>query len=324
MDLLDTSDTTSLSYWLNWRFFLCTICVFIPMLGATYIIWKYECLYPPKPDREEAEEDNLWFRYANDSWMPCVEEIHPICLMTFRIFSFCLILTALVVDVVVRGGSLFHYYTQWTLALVTIYFGHRKIFSGNDASNDVVDAERGSYVSLIQHEAASGVNIGKYSCYQDKYPLSRTASKCGQVLQIMFQMTAGAVVLTDCLYWCVIFPFLTIKDYDFNFFTVMEHSLNAILLFGETTLNGLRFPWFRISYFILLTGVYVIFEWIVHASVSLWWPYPFLDLSFPSAPLWYLAVALMHLPCYALVALIIKTKYYVLYRWFPQPDRSLR
>ena len=66
---------------------------------------------------------------------------------------------------------------------------HRKIFSGNDASNDVVDAERGSYVSLIQHEAASGVNIGKYSCYQDKYPLSRTASKCGQVLQIMFQVS---------------------------------------------------------------------------------------------------------------------------------------
>lgn len=104
----------------------------------------------------------------------------------------------------------------------------------------------------------------------------------------------------------------------------MEHSLNAILLIGETTLNGLRFPWFRISYFILLTGVYVIFEWIVHASVSMWWPYPFLDLSIPSAPVWYLAVALMHLPCYALFALIIKAKYYVLYRWFPQMDQSLR
>lgn len=81
------------------------------MLGATFIIWKYEYSYPPKPD-EEAQEDDLWFRYAKDSWMPCVKEIHPICLMMFRIFSFCLILTALIVDVVVRGGSLFHYYTQ--------------------------------------------------------------------------------------------------------------------------------------------------------------------------------------------------------------------
>lgn len=112
MDLLESSDTTSLSYWLNWRFFLCTIWVFFPMLGATFIIWKYEYSYPPKPDEEGTQEDDLWFRYAKDSWMPCVEEIHPICLMMFRIFSFCLILTALIVDVVVRGGSLFHYYTQ--------------------------------------------------------------------------------------------------------------------------------------------------------------------------------------------------------------------
>lgn len=306
------------------------------MLGATFMIWKYEYSYSSKPEGEGTQEDDLWFRYAKDSWMPCVKEIHPICLMLFRIFSFFLILTALIVDVVVRGGSLFHYYTQWTLALVTIYFGfgsvlsiygclqHQKIFRGSDACIEVVDAEQGSLVSLIQHEAASGVDTGKYPYYQEKYHLFQTASRCGHVFQIMFQMTAGAVILTDCLYWCIIFPFLTIKDYDFNFFTVMEHSLNAILLIGETTLNGLRFPWFRISYFILLTGFYVIFEWIVHASVFMWWPYPFLDLSIPSAPVWYLAVALMHLPCYALFALIIKAKYYLLNRWFPQVDRSSR
>ncbi|XP_074344464.1 uncharacterized protein LOC141683628 isoform X3 [Apium graveolens] len=346
MDLLESSDTTSLSYWLNWRFFLCTIWVFIPMLGATFIIWKYEYSYPPKPDEEGTQEDDLWFRHANNSWMPCVKQIHPICLMMFRIFSFFLILTALVVDVVVRGGSLFHYYTQWTLALVAIYFGfgsllsiygclqHWKIYSGSNACNEVVDAEQGSHVSLIQHEAVTGVDMGKYPYYQEKYYHFRTASSLVYQVSIFLlstatcnlqvYMTAGAVILTDCLYWCVIFPFLTIKDYDFNFFTVMEHSLNAILLISETTLNGLQFPWFRISYFILLTGVYVIFEWIVHASVSMWWPYPFLDLSIPSAPVWYLAVALMHLPCYALFALIIKAKYYMLHRWFPQVDRSLR
>lgn len=82
--------------------------------------------------------------------------------------------------------------------------------------------------------------------------------------------------------------------------------MNAILILGDTALNGMvifdspfllffpsfqylfslvskkyhrvctnvsmqRFPWFRISYFVLLTGVYVIFEWIVHASVSMWY-----------------------------------------------------
>lgn len=29
-------------------------------------------------------------------------------------------------------------------------------------------------------------------------------------------MAAGAVMLTDSVYWFVIFPFLTLKNYDFN------------------------------------------------------------------------------------------------------------
>jgi hypothetical protein len=82
------------------------------------------------------------------------------------------------------------------------------------------------------------------------------------------------------------------------------------------------FPWFRMGYFCLWTVTYVIFQWIVHACINLWynkplflvltqllrrrkthyytllsntsflswkqrWPYPFLDLSSSFAPLWY-------------------------------------
>ena len=31
------------------------------------------------------------------------------------------------------------------------------------------------------------------------------------------QTNAGAVMLTDCIYWFIIFPFLTIKDYNMSF-----------------------------------------------------------------------------------------------------------
>ncbi|PNX62801.1 hypothetical protein L195_g053172, partial [Trifolium pratense] len=72
----------------------------------------------------------------------------------------------------------------------------------------------------------------------------------------------------------------------FNFqFTVGMHSVNAVLLLGETSLNCMSFPVFRFAYFILWTVTFVIFQWIIHAAVSLWWPYPFLDLSSPYAPL---------------------------------------
>ncbi|XXG65644.1 hypothetical protein AAC387_Pa05g3289 [Persea americana] len=85
-----------------------------------------------------------------------------------------------------------------------------------------------------------------------------------------------------------------------------------------------RFPWFRIYYFVLWTAMFVIFQWIIHAFVSLRWPYPFLDLSSPYAPVWYLSVALLHIPCFAIFALVTKLKCYLLSRWFPQSYQCLK
>lgn len=66
---------------------------------------------------------------------------------------------------------------------------------GSDACNEVVDAGQGSHVSLIQHEAVSGVIMGKYPYYQEKYYLFRTASRCGHVFHIMFQVSPHLALL---------------------------------------------------------------------------------------------------------------------------------
>ncbi|KAJ6339780.1 hypothetical protein OIU77_007677 [Salix suchowensis] len=110
---------------------------------------------------------------------------------------------------------------------------------------------------------------------------------CGKwafIFQILFQMNAGAVMLTDCVFWFILVPFLAIKDYHLSSLIIGMHSLNVVFLLGDTALNCLRFPWFRMAYFFTWTIVYVLFQWIVHATFRLWWPYPFLDLSSPYAP----------------------------------------
>uniref|UniRef100_A0A7N2QZS6 Uncharacterized protein n=1 Tax=Quercus lobata TaxID=97700 RepID=A0A7N2QZS6_QUELO len=140
-------------------------------------------------------------------------------------------------------------------------------------------------------------------------------------------MNAGAVMLTDSVYWCIIFPFLTTQDYNLNIITVNMHTLNAVLLLGDTALNCLvisRVPLYRISFFVIWTGVYVIVQWIIHACVSIWWPYPFLDLSSPYAPLWYLLIASMHIPCYGVFSLIVELKHYLLSKRFPESYQCQR
>ncbi|KAI3931313.1 hypothetical protein MKX01_040230 [Papaver californicum] len=304
--------TDTLAYWLNWRFLLCAIIVLTPMVFAAYIIWR-----------------------------PCLKQIHPACLLAFRVFAFGTLLTFLVWNIVIGGAGIFFYYTQWTFASVIIYFGLGSLLSiygcyqyCTRAVGDhvMLDEDRGSYVAPMPEENGNEGNISK-SWVPEQHYVCKTAGTWGYIFQTMFQMNAGAVILTDFVYWLVLYPLLShLPQYHYKptlfrlsisssicflFCAFHMHSLNAVFLLVDTILNCLQFPWFRITYFLLWTGIFVIFQWIMHACVSIWWPYPFLDLSSSYAPLWYLGVAVIHLPCYFFFALITKLKHSLLSKWFP-------
>ncbi|XP_059443259.1 uncharacterized protein LOC132175354 isoform X3 [Corylus avellana] len=324
-----TSDTTTPSYWLNWRVLLCSIWVLISMAFGLFLIWKYEGFRKPKTGETQQEEAGAL--YDDETWRPCLKGIHPAWLLAFRVFAFIVLLVLLVVTTLTDGGGgLFYFYTQWTFTLITIYFGLGSLLSmygcyqyhkkaGGDRVDIELDTEQGTCGATPHGENSKMSVPSKTSGPHEQHDhLRKPAGIWGYVFQIIFQMNAGAVMLTDCVFWFIIVPFLTMKDYNLNFLIINMHSINAVFLLGDTALNCLRFPWFRIGYFSLWTVVYVVFQWIVHACVKLWWPYPFLDLSSPYAPLWYLSVAIMHIPCYGLFALIMKLKHFVLSTKYPE------
>ncbi|KAL3629198.1 hypothetical protein CASFOL_026420 [Castilleja foliolosa] len=310
MQLLTSDDPTTISYWLNWSFFLCVLWVLTPMVVGSYLIWKYE--HSDNLDSGETAHFNV-------SWKPCLNQIHPIFLLVFRIIALCLLLTAVSFDIDIHGLELFYYYTQWTFTLVIIYFGlgsllsmHGCFYHLKSKGSSSEDMEQGLYVPLAHGSNGDGVKLLDKLDQTGKSRALLNRSSWDNLFQVLFQMTAGAVTITDLLYWSVIFPFIALKDYEMNFLTVVTHSLNGILILGDTALNSLQFPWFRISYFVMFTGVYVIFQWIVHAAVHIWWPYPFLDLSVSLAPVCNAPPEL----CYFCIGR--KSKTYVVFKMVPQ------
>lgn len=226
---------------------------------------------------------------------------------------------------------LYGLFGRWTFTLLTIYFlcgslisiygvflCNRKRTEGLYAHLNENGMEEGQHVPLLSGKPSNltGGNIVSYS--KEQSFSSMAVNIWSYIFEVLFQINAGAVVLTDCTYWFVIFPFLTIKDYNLSFMTINMHTLNLVLLLGETALNCLTLPRFRISFFFLWTGIYVISQWIVHAFVSIGWPYPFLDLSAPYSPLWYLLMGLIHIPSYGIFMLIITLKHKLMTKWFPQ------
>ncbi|CBI28563.3 unnamed protein product, partial [Vitis vinifera] len=250
--------------------------------------------------------------------------------------AFITLFTLLTANIVIDGGGIFYFYTQWTFALVTIYFalgtscsiwGYRQY--RNKAGIDRVDyegwdAEQGSYIAPTLRENANTSNMSKnFGTYEQSH-VRKTARMWIYAFQIIFQMCAGAVMLTDLVFWLILVPFLTGKSFKLNFLIVCMHSVNAVFLIGDMILNCMRFPLFRIAYFVLWTSVFVIFQWIIHACKSMWWPYPFLDLSSPYAPAWYFGVGLMHILCYGICALIFRMKHFLLSRSFPESYQGMR
>ncbi|KAI7758436.1 hypothetical protein M8C21_001274 [Ambrosia artemisiifolia] len=319
------SDTTTSSYWLNWRGLLCCVWILTAMGIASYLITKYEGASNQKSRHRENvnDEDYGGILYDDEIWKPCLKGIHPAWLMIYRILAFLVLLILIILNAIVDGGSIFYYYTQWTFTLVTIYFGIGSLLSmyGCYQYHNKVGGDRSEGFDEEQAEITNMPNSAKFAGPNDHIHPRQVAGILGYVFQIMFQTLAGAVVLTDCVFWLIMVPFLAIKDYNLNFLIINMHSINAVLLVGDTALNSLRFPWFRIAYFILWTCVFVVFQWIVHACIALWWPYPFLDLSSPFSPIWYLLLALLHLPCYGIFALVIKLKHFLLSKWFPDSNQ---
>ncbi|XP_026429053.1 uncharacterized protein LOC113325025 [Papaver somniferum] len=190
-----------------------------------------------------------------------------------------------------------------TFILVIIYFALGTITSAQgcwENSRKPVNENNGRNCSVgtnIAESSKSKTTISfwankvratvKVQSYHEQDAVKEIAGFWGYLMQTVYQTCAGAVVLTDIVFWFLIVPFLSIERVKLNLLMGCMHSLNAVFLLIDAALNSLPFPWFRLAYFILFSSTYVIFQWVIHACGVSWWPYPLLDLSIPWAPLWY-------------------------------------
>ncbi|XP_039127628.1 uncharacterized protein LOC120263720 isoform X3 [Dioscorea cayenensis subsp. rotundata] len=222
------------------------------------------------------------------------------------------------------------YYTEWTFTLVIIYFVIGACISAhgcwiyskyhhpdNEETNGFLNGNVEEHSSVtLTYRTKQNRNMTKLQKYLEQEDKDQRAGFWGYAMQVIYQTSAGAVVLTDVVFWGLLVPLLS-EHFKVNLIMASMHSVNAIFLLIDTALNSMSFPWFRMAYFILWSCAYVSFQWILHACGFTWWPYPFLELDTPWAPLWYLCMALVHIPCYGFFVLVVKAKNSFLSKFFP-------
>ncbi|GAB2282130.1 hypothetical protein Dimus_016684 [Dionaea muscipula] len=294
-----------LEYWLKWQVGVCALIILLPSIGAAVIALK------------RIRKKTAAHLRNSDLWLPCWKELHPVWLLLYRASAFLLMAWILYQMVRVAGSWAFLFYTQWTFALVIIYFAIGTIISAQGCiimyskpANQVEEREK-----FQKNEKSMNGNGSHKHYYPDK--ANDDAAYLGHFMLVVYQTCAGAVLMTDIVFWCVLVPMLAGKTFEVTLLIGCIHSLNFVFLLIDSALNRLPFGWFGFIYFMYWSILYIVFQWAIHFRGLKWWPYPFLDISSPWAPLWYFGLTLFHFPCYAIYDVIVKGKAYVCYRLFP-------
>ncbi|KAJ6400913.1 hypothetical protein OIU84_016354 [Salix udensis] len=320
----------AVALWMQWRRELATTCDdnvrYQSLLVARPDINDHRAVHALMP-RNHVSSSQLW--------TSCWRGVHPGWLLATRFISFLVMGGLLLTDFLDWDATIFVYYTEWTFLLALVYFALGTVISAygcwlsskNPAAaenakksvplkRDVEDiGTAATSITYMEDESTSAVSLQSHSAEE---AILERAGFWGYLMQIIYQTCAGAIVLTDIVFWCLIVPFLSNTHLGLNALMGCIHSFNAVFIVLDTLLNNLPFPWFRIAYFVQWSCIYAIFQWIIHACGFTWWPYSFLELDTPWAPLWYFLVAVIHIPCYGVYALIFKAKNTIFPRLFPR------
>ncbi|GAA0152190.1 hypothetical protein LIER_10731 [Lithospermum erythrorhizon] len=333
---------------IHWYDSICFSIVVISVLGALYALRLKENQARTETKSSNSKNESLLVSSAGtvdisviddecvnslshvgycDLWSSCYKGLNPFWLLGLRIFAFVVLCGFLVWDIQEWGLSIFLYYTEWTFTLVIIYFAVGTVISAHgcvlyytkkkDRLDEFEDREDLLKDDVEQNNILSSGNGGEggndycnrnLQSQLDGKENNEIACFWGYLMQTLYQTCAGAVILTDVVFWSVIVPFLSSAHLQVDVLSCSMHTVNGIFLLLDTSLNNLPFPWFRFGYFVLWSCSYVIFQWIIHACGFTWWPYPFLDMSTPAAPFWYFCMAAVHIPCYGIYTLLVKAK----------------
>ncbi|XP_017417338.1 uncharacterized protein LOC108328064 isoform X2 [Vigna angularis] len=247
-----------------WYDFACFGIVGLAFLGALLVLGMnervsrrdfettYESLLLSRPD-DEVVVDVLPSYHVSTSqlWTSCWQGLHPFCLLCTRFLSFVIMLLFLLWDVLLYDARIFVYYTEWTFALVIVYFalgttisvyGCWKLLNKplihNGKKDEFLSRDVEQINTYQEKEAKDSIKLERRYVEED---FEQRAGFWGYLMQTTYQTCAGAAILTDILFWGVIVPFLQISHLRLSPLMGCMHALNAFFLLLDTALNNLVF-----------------------------------------------------------------------------------
>ncbi|PIA60828.1 hypothetical protein AQUCO_00300393v1 [Aquilegia coerulea] len=230
-------ESGGLEYFLRWQVPICALIIILPTIGAFVVISRIQ-----KPHLN-----------SSDLWIPCWKNLNPVWLLIYRALVFCIMAWVLYEITSLYGATVFLFYTQWTFALVIVYFALGTIISAHGCwrylKTPIVESEeRKGFMKEESDETQSTATLTsktneskkvapQYHDEEDK--VKQKAGFWGYLMLIIYQTCAGASMLTDIVFWGLLLPFQSEGQFSLTLLLGCMHGLNLLFLLLDTALNNL-------------------------------------------------------------------------------------
>ncbi|CAH0484300.1 unnamed protein product [Peronospora farinosa] len=131
-------------------------------------------------------------------------------------------------------------------------------------------------------------------------------------LELLLDVCLAASLLICVVVWTILYPYAVKTGHPekiLNGVSYCQHGVNVLLLQLDFLATRHLVSKDALPLIMGWPSVYAVFAWIVHGTVAKgFWPYPFLEVNTPWAPLWYGGLLAAHIMALILVMLLSKVK----------------
>ncbi|GAB9469289.1 Threonine-trna ligase [Globisporangium polare] len=191
------------------------------------------------------------------------------------------------------------FYTSWNFIAQGVYFGIA--VARTLQTRKLQQGSRRGYAPLFDEGTSSTATA-----------VSRHPHRGWIRLELALDVCLATSILISVVVWTILYPYAVKMHYPekiLNWVSYCQHALNLVFLQVDFLSTRHTVSFHALPLLIAWPSVYSVFTWLLHGTIAKgFWPYPFMEVNTPYAPLWYAGLLLAHGVGFAIVYAISRCK----------------
>lgn len=220
-------------------------------------------------------------------------------LLYFRVVALAFYVVVQLYDIYRTRLICLIFYTSWNFIAQGVYFG---IAVARTLQARRLQGSRRGYTPLLDENSNTAAEAA----------VVRHPHRGWFRLELALDVCLATSILISVVVWTILYPYAVKMHYPekiLNWVSYCQHALNLVFLQVDFLSTRHTVSFHALPLLIAWPSMYSVFTWFLHGTVAKgFWPYPFMEVNTPYAPLWYAGLLLAHVVGLAMVYIISRCK----------------